>query len=169
MTRRQYRATRTHKRNEVAFSFEGDVAEQVASFFDEIKEKAVRPAVHAMAVVLYDEMRERVPLRLGTLQSAIYRWFDDAASGPDRKTYLVGVNKRRAPHWWLVEHGHWRKHKIKRLPGGEWVTIKDQPLKIPVFVPAQPYLRVSVDAKMPEAVKAGMNRLAEKIKEVRNG
>ncbi len=153
----------------VVFSFEGDIAGQISTFFDRIREEAVRPAAHAMSIVLYDEIRERVPFHMGTLQGAIYRWFDASQSGPDRKTYQVGVNKRKAPHWWLVEYGHWRRYAVKKLPDGSYVTLKKQPLKIPVFEPAHPYLRVSVDAKLVAAVEAGRRRMAEKIGEIMNG
>ncbi|MGE8449099.1 MAG: HK97 gp10 family phage protein [Pseudomonadales bacterium] len=163
------RTARQHRANSVSFSFEGDIETQVSAFFDRIRDEAVRPAAHAMAVVLYDEMRKRVPYRLGKLQAAIYRWFDEKVSGPDRKTYMVGVNKSKAPHWWLVEHGHWRRFAVLQLPGGEWITLKDRPLKVPEFVPAQSYLRVSVDAKLQAAVEAGRRRLAEKIKEIQDG
>lgn len=163
------RSTRQHRANSMAFSFEGDIENQVSAFFDRIKQEAVRPAAHAMAVVLYDEMRARVPFRLGKLQAAIYRWFDERDSGPDRKTYIVGVNKAKAPHWWLVEHGHWRRYAVRQTKDGEWIALKKRPLKIPVFVPAQPYLRVSVDAKLKDAVEAGRRRLAEKIREIQHG
>lgn len=160
--------TRKYAANTAQFSFEGDIAAQVGAFFERIKNEALRPAAHAMAIVLYEEMRARVPVKMGTLQAAIYRWFDDSESGPDHKTYLVGVNKRKAPHWWLVEHGHWRRHAVLQLPSGEWVTVKSRPLKVPVYVPAQPYLRVAVDAKLGAAVEAGRRRLAEKIQEIQN-
>jgi hypothetical protein len=159
---------RRYAANSVSFAFEGDIAARVGEFCERIKSEAIRPAAHAMALVLYDEMRARVPLKMGTLQSAIYRWFDEKESGPDIKTYLVGVNKRKAPHWWVVEHGYWRRHAVIKLASGEWVTIKSQPLKVPVYVPAQPYLRVSVDAKLAAAVEAGRRRLAEKIQEIQN-
>jgi hypothetical protein len=156
------------KANTAAFAFDGDIAAQVGQWFDRIKNEALRPAAHAMALVLYDEMRARVPVKMGKLQSAIYRWHDDSQSGPDQQTYMVGVNKSKAPHWWLVEHGHWRRHAVIQLPDGEWVTVKSRPLKTPVHVPAKPYLRVSVDAKLTAAVEAGRRRLTEKIQEFQN-
>jgi hypothetical protein len=159
---------RKHAANTASFAFEGDIAAQVGEFFERIKNEAVRPAAYAMALVLYDEMRARVPVKMGTLQSAIYRWFDTKESGPDTKTYLVGVNKRKAPHWWVVEHGYWRRHAVVKLPSGEWVTVESRPLKVPVYVPAHPYLRVSVDAKLGAAVEAGRRRLSEKIQEFQN-
>jgi hypothetical protein len=159
---------RKHAANTASFAFDGDIAEKVGEWFERIKSEALRPAAHAMALVLYDEMRARVPVKMGKLQSAIYRWHDDSQSGPDKQTYLVGVNKSKAPHWWLVEHGHWRKHAVIKLPSGEWVTVKSRPLKVPVYVPAHPYLRVSVDVKLGAAVEAGYRRLTEKIQEFQN-
>lgn len=163
------RKAKLFRANSVSFSMEGDIEAQVAAFFDRIKEEALRPAAHAMAVVLYDEMRLRVPHRLGKLQSAIYRWFDDKRSTPDRKTYMVGVNVKKAPHWWLVEYGHWRRHAVVQLDDGGWITLKNRPLKVPVFVPAQSYLRSSVDAKLKASAEAGRRRLAEKVREIQNG
>jgi len=162
------RAVRKFKANSASFSFDGDIEKQVAQFFDRVKQEAVRPAAHAMAIVLYDEIKARVPVRMGKLQEAIYRWFDEGASDGDRKVYMVGVNKRKAPHWWLVEHGHWRRYAVALGPDG-WKTLKNRPLRTPVFVAAQPYLRPAIDAKLKAAGEAGRKRLAEKIREIQHG
>jgi hypothetical protein len=159
---------RVHRANTVSFELAGDIETQVAAWFDQIKEKALRPAAHQMAVVLHDALRAAVPVGKGTLRSAIYRWYDERQSASDHQTYLVGVNKRKAPHWWIEEHGYWRRFAIIKGKDGQWVTLKDRPLKVPVFVPGQPYFRPTIDAKMPEAVQAGLRRLGEKIQEIRD-
>src|SRR5688500_14150671 len=138
------RSTRQHRATSMELSFEGDIEHKVSAFFDRIKQEANRTAARAMPVEQFDELRGRVPSRLGKLGGAIYRWLDERDSGPDRKPYIVGVNKAKAPHWWLVEHGHWRRYAVRQTKDGEWITLKAKPLKVPVSVPAQPYLRVSV-------------------------
>lgn len=168
MARASYRA-RLHPSRTVDFFLQGDIAGQVEQLFDQVREKALRPAAHAMATVLHDEMRARAPVDQGTLRDAIYRWFDERASSGERKTYRVGVNVRKAPHWWLVEHGHWRTHAVVKLPNGEWITLKDRPLPVAVHVPASPYLRPAIDAKLGAAFLAGRRRLQEKISEVIGG
>ncbi|MBV2160243.1 HK97 gp10 family phage protein [Achromobacter denitrificans] len=162
------RSARKFKANSASFTLQGEIDEQVAQFFDRIKKEAIRPAAHAMAIVLYDEIKARVPVRMGKLQAAIYRWFDEAESDDDRKVYMVGVNKRKAPHWWLVEHGHLRRYAVAFGPDG-WKTLKNRPLVTPVFVPAEPYFRPAIDAKLQAAGDAGRRRLAEKIKDIQHG
>ena len=151
----------------VRFTFEGDIAAQVAAFAKKVQEEATRPAARAMALVLYAEMRERVPYRLGALQASIYHYFDSTASRDGRMTYLVGPNKRKAPHWHLVEYGFWRRYKVHMLPDGSFVTLTKSPLAAPVFQPGTPYIRPAYDAKIAEAGQAGLRRMAEKIQEIR--
>ncbi|RXZ42708.1 HK97-gp10 family putative phage morphogenesis protein [Crenobacter cavernae] len=126
-------------------------------------ENALRPAAHAAAVVLYEEIRQRVPVESGQLKSAIYRWHDEQRSTPGRQIYTVGVNKRRAPHWHNVEYGHWRVNKF-RLIGGKWVPTRER-LAQPVWVPGKPYIRPAFDAKIGAALAAAKRRLAEKLKD----
>jgi HK97 gp10 family phage protein len=64
------------------------------------------------ALVLRDEARDLVPVKTGTLKSAIF-----AAYGDERKSdVLVGVNYKIAPHAHLVEYGtsHSAAHPFMR-------------------------------------------------------
>lgn len=134
-------------------------------FAASLRDQALRPAAHTAAKVLYDEVKQRAPVESGRLKSAVYRWHDDGQSKNGRQVYAVGVNKRRAPHWHNVEYGHWRINKFV-LINGKWVPTKER-LANPVWVPGKPYFRPAYDAKIHEAVEAGKQRLAEKLKELK--
>lgn len=134
--------------------------------FVALQGKAVLDAAAASAQVLYDEMRVRVPQRTGTLYSAIFRFHDERRSTATKKIYLVGVRKREARHWALIEYGHWRTHAAILDDSGKWITLKNRPLATPVWVPAKPYIRPSYDAKIGAALEAGKRRYGERLKEL---
>lgn len=133
----------------------------------DVQTQALRSAVYAGAKVLADELEVRVPVDSGTLKGSIYSWHDDRRSTGTRQVYVVGVNKRKAPHWFNVEYGHWRVNVVVRGPGGRVIATKDR-LPTPEWVPARPYLRPTAD-RMPEAVRAMQRRLAQRIRELRAG
>lgn len=164
---------------------------QIAQFGKDLQSKCARPAAHQAALVLYDEMRERVPVDQGLLKSSIYRWHDDAASVGGKHTYLIGPNKKQAKHWHLVEYGWTQYFKVRQLPDGRWVTLVRpemrskkkpsgraplavkqayyQPLDAPQKHPAKPYIRAAYDAKIGAALDRAKQRFAEKVREVING
>lgn len=127
--------------NAVSFKFQGDIGAQLRRLADDIREKALRPAAYRVARIMYDEMKLRVPVHTGTLRDAIYHWHDDKRSTAGKQVYVIGPNKKKAPHWHLVEFGTARSA-------------------------ARPYIRSTYDAKITYALKAGKARLAEKIKEL---
>lgn len=143
-----------------------DLGDGLQRFVDIVQNKALRPAVYAAARTLYDEVKYRVPEHTGTLKASIYHWHDDKASVDGKQVYVVGVNKRKARHWWLIEFGHWQRYKTIKLPSGEFVTDKSQPLSAPKWVGPKPYLRPAYDAKIVTALEAAKSRMAEKIKEL---
>ena len=128
----------------------------------------MRSAAHAGAVVLYDEMRARAPVDQGTLRDSIYRWHDDEYSKDGRQRYVIGPNKGKAPHWHLIEYGHWRVNVVTRLPNGQTVATTER-LPAPVWVPAQPYIRPTFDAKVTAAIDAAKARIGEGIKRALSG
>ena len=132
---------------------------------DDVQTQALRSAVYAGAKLLGEEMAMRAPVDEGTLRDSIYTWHDDKRSGAARQVYVVGVNKRQASHWFVVEYGHWRVNVVYRGPGGQIIPTKAR-LPAPVWVPAKPYIRPTAD-RMPEAVRAMQRRLAERIRELR--
>jgi len=133
---------------------------------DEILEAikaAVRPAAQAGAQVFYDEVRVRVPVsqsvrtvkgktyQPGALKGAIYQVYSADNSTPDRATYHVSWNARKAPHGHLVEYGHWTKS-----------IGKYGPLQ-PHFVPAYPFVRPAYDAKKDEALQAAKAEMLARV------
>lgn len=140
-----------------SMSLDGDIQGQLNKFFGDIADKCYRPATYVASTVLYDEIKLRVPKDTGGLENAIYRYrekSDTHINNLNKSTFYVGVNKRKAPHWWLIEHGHWQRRQAILL-NGKWVTLKN-PLANPKYVPAQPYFRPAIDAKMNEALQAGL-------------
>lgn len=143
-----------------AIALNGDIQGQLKKFFVDAADKVYRPAAYVASTVLYDEVVQRVPERTGKLKSAIYR-YREKQDTQDKAIFYVGVNKRKAPHWWLIEHGHWQRRQAILL-NGRWVTLKN-PLANPKYVPAQPYFRPSIDAKMNEALQAGLTEFKKRF------
>lgn len=144
---------------------EGDIGAALGRFAGAVKAEVLRPAAHAGAVVLQDEIKARAPVHEGTLKSAVYRAHAPEQSGDSRQVYAVGVNMKKAPHWHLVEFGHWRVNVIVRLPNGQTIATKER-LDRPVWVPAVPYLRPAWDAKGAAAVQAMIKRARERMSEL---
>lgn len=100
---------------------------------------AARPAAQAGIQVLYDEVRARVPVGTkphstkgkkhtfepGNLRQAIYQAYADGST-PERATYRVSWNKKKAFYGHMVEHGTSR-------------------------TAAQPFLRPAYDARREDA------------------
>lgn len=101
-----------------------------------VGDKVKRALMHG-ALVVRDEAKDLVPVRTGTLKSAIF-----AAYGDNRKPdVLVGVNYKIAPHAHLVEYG---------ARGGE--------------MPPQPYMRPAITAtrsKVANVVADGLKQIIE--------
>lgn len=164
---------------------------QIAQFGEDLQSKCARPAAHQGALVLYDEMRERVPVGEGLLKANIYRWHDETESVGGKHVYLIGPRKRKAPHWHLVEYGWTQYFKARQLPDGRWVTLVRpemrgkkppssraplavkqayyQPLDTPKKHPAKPYIRGAYDAKIGVAIERAKQRFGERVREVLNG
>jgi HK97 gp10 family phage protein len=146
----------------------GSLACKVRNLQDKLADGALRSAAHAGAKIFYDEMKARAPVDQGTLRDAVYHWHDDSRSKDGEERYAIGPNKRKAPHWHLVEYGHWRINVIVRLPNGQTVATKER-LEDPVWVPAVPYIRPTFDAKVTEAIAAAKARLDQGIKAALDG
>ena len=161
----------------------GDLAGDLDRFAKNIQDKVVLAGVAAMAKVIYDEVKLNTsgarahggrPLDppdsvTGTLHNAIYRVFSPEQSTDEVKVYKVSVNKSKAPHWHLVEFGHWQPYAVVKMPDGNIVTLKNRPLDQPVFVPAVPYIRPTFDATSAQAIEAMKVRYAEALRETKTG
>lgn len=169
-------------------TIDGDIGDLLDDFADFLPD-AFRSAAAAGARVFYDELLVRAPVGpTGNLKKAIYRWYDKKASTDGRQVYRAGVNVKKAPHWWLVEYGHFRRNKLIRVRPGADVSkyrnkktgkplafvAKDGHTYIPrnkgagtvnVWVPPTPYLRPSFEAKKNAALQAMRARLAQRIGE----
>lgn len=149
-------------------------------FAAELQSDYLRSGAAAAARVLQDEIIQRVPEQSGRLKQSIYRYWDRASS-VGSQVYHVGVNKKTAKHWHHIEFGHWRYNKIvngrpmkakskphakNKTPGVIDPAIYDQPgaLAKPVWVPAKPYLRPAYEAKIDDALQAGLKRIAARVR-----
>lgn len=150
----------------VKMKLESSATEALDNLERAIREKVLRSAAYAGARVFYDEVKMRVPVDEGTLFGAIYHYHIDRQSGPNRQIYAIGPNKKKAPHWYNVEYGHWRINVLVRR-GGRWIATK-QRLPAPVWVPGKPYMRPSYEAKKAEAIKAMQVRFGQRLREVMN-
>lgn len=147
----------------------GDMSLQLDQFAADVIEKALRHGAGAATEVLYNEMREIAPVgETGNLRDSIYRYRDKTRSIDAKQVYYVGPNKRKAPHWHLIEFGHWMYYETKVI-NGKMITLRNRPLPTPKWVPAVPFIRPTFHAKIRQALDAGKRRMRESIKEIQNG
>ncbi len=163
MTEKVYRG----KNGFVSARFRGSLAEKIKAL-GKGAEEALRPAAQAGAQVFYDEMRTRAPVAEGVLRDSIYQFYLERKSGDDKHVYVVGPNKSKAPHWHLVEFGHWQPYAVVMIDG-QLKTLKDRPLPTPVFVPAQPFIRTTLDAMSVQALEAMRERYVQALRESNTG
>lgn len=153
-------------RRSVSIKIRGDMAESLSRFEAAVKEEALKSAAWAGATVMYDEMRARAPTKSGGLRDSIYRWRDRRKQSNDRVVYAIGPNKAKAPHWHLIEYGHYLINVvIKNATTGELQGLKTRRLH-KTFVPPVPYIRPTFDAKIRDAIAAMRKRLGERVREL---
>ncbi len=131
----------------------GDLAGALDRFEKKIQGQVLIAGVAKMARVIYDEVKLKAPtlgrphwfygthqrylLPVDALKNAVYRVYAKEQSSDTVKYYKVSVNKKKAPHWAMVEYGTSR-------------------------APAHPYIRPAFD-KMGAAIEAGKVRMREQI------
>lgn len=143
----------------LGIGFDGSqIGDFLSNLSRDLQEKAMRPAAFAASTVLYDELKIRVPHYEGNLSDAIYRWRDASKSGAAVESWVVGVNKVKAPHFHLVEEGHWQPYKVIVGADGKFVTT-NQLLATPKWIPPNAFFRPSYDAKINAALDAGLKSL----------
>lgn len=121
----------------------GSLEQDLAKFGDKLRGEVLISAAAAMARPVYEELLLNTsPPRMGrvtgNLHAAVYRTFSDDRSDEDTKAYHVGINKSKAPHWILLEYG--TSKMAARAP-----------------------IRRSYDARIQEAIKAGLERMRERV------
>ena len=116
---------------------------QLNAFAEAVKTEVAFAGVAAMGNVIYKEVKLNASRhkKSGLLESAIYRAYSPENSSPTLKTYRISWNKKKAPHGHLVEFGTSR-------------------------APAYPFLRPAT-ARIPDAIKAGQDRMAQKLAEIK--
>lgn len=129
---------------------------------------AVRPAARAGALVIYEQVKRnvsKIKVRTGTLSSSIYHAYNERESRPGAAQYDVGWNPRKARHGHLLEFGHLQRYKIVwDKQAGRFVTLRDQPLPVPVRVAARPFVRPAM-VVIPNALQAAEDRFIELMRE----
>lgn len=139
-----------------------------------LQEKALRSTAYAGVRPVYDEVLRNTPkydgppiqgVTPGQLRDAIYHAHSRERSSAERQTYHCSVNKKKAPHWYLVEYGHWRVNKLVQGADGKWRATTER-LATPEWVPAHSYLRRSFDAMAQHAVAAMRDRFTERVREL---
>jgi hypothetical protein len=137
---------------------------------DQIMGPMLRKAAAAGARVLYDEMQMRARgadggphVHTGNLAGSVYYYWNKGASTGTRFTYNIGPNVKQAPHWHLLEYGHWRVNMLIRLPNGQLIATKER-LDRPVWTPAKPYIRPTMETKRAAAMDAARQFMRDWIR-----
>jgi hypothetical protein len=168
-------------------NYSSDIVSGVEKLEAAVREKVLRSATRAGALIFYYEMQLRVPKNEGTLLYSIYHTHLEKRSTRFRQVYAVGPNKAKAPHWYVVEYGHWRYNKFvngkpqrsksnqsrsnRVTPGSNHKAVHDLPgaLDVPVWTPASPYIRPTWEAKVGQLLGAFNQRARERLSEVLRG
>lgn len=88
-----------------------------------VEDNILRSSARAGALVFYDLMHAYAPYKDGKLLNAIYHKFIPEVERDTYKSYRIGVNHKKAPHWHLLEYGHIMYYQAIRKPNGEFVTL----------------------------------------------
>lgn len=145
----------------------GNIKESLDGFARKVQERAARSATFAVADAIRNEMKinaRKGEYATGALADAIYTYYDTEKSDGKTHVYAVGVNKRKAGNWHWIEYGRWRHYQTIKIDG-EWVTLKDRPLDVPVWVPPTPYLRPAYESQILTSFDVFKRRFASALRE----
>jgi len=151
----------------VEAEFKGDLERDLASYEQYVQDKVMFAGAAAMAGVIYQEVLtnvEKFDAKTGKLRHSIFRAYSFKSSSTTQKTYRIGWRYQDAPHGKLIEWGYWQRYQVVKLPNGDWITLKDQKLATPKWIPAKPFLRPAF-GHMQQAIAAGKERMAERLSE----
>jgi hypothetical protein len=160
------RGQQLFKAKTISLNFRGDLTGALKKMEEKV-EREIRGCVYVGARLLYQELLLHVPVgHTGALKNAIYHWHDDKKSRNGKQVYAIGVNKVKAPHWHLVEYGHWKQYGAYLGNDGKWHTVRKngRPVLVgtPKWVGPKPYLRKAA-AVMPRAMELVKAELREKL------
>lgn len=150
------------------------IADILLQLSEDVQSKVIRSAAYAGARLIYEELQTRVPHGTpgtpgtpGTLAGAVYHKYLEGKSKNGVHAYAIGVNTRKAPHWFLVEYGHFTYfQRVLSNKDGKWYTDKTRKLDTPKWVPPNPYLRPTFEATASQAIRAAQQRMVERLREV---
>lgn len=165
MARTRPRSAALVQKRSIGVNIKGDIRGALQALEDGMKQEVLKSGAWAGATVIYDEMRRNAPVDQGELRDSIYRWRDDQGSRDGRIAYAVGPNKRKAPHWHLIEFGHWLVNKVFVGDDGALHGTKGRRLS-PRWVPANPFIRRTFSGKIRAALNSAMQRMRERSREV---
>lgn len=134
--------------NIIDAKLQGDLAGALARYEQRVKDQVLFSGAAAMARVMYHEVKLNASgikpdgpgVVTGNLLGSIYWVYSPELSNPDRKTYKVSWNYKKAPHGGLIEFG--------------WSG-----------APAHPFVRPAFD-KVGMAIDAGKLRMSQRLAEV---
>lgn len=116
----------------------GGIEASLEKFSEKIKTTVIRAGSQAAAQVFYNEAKNRVPVKSGTLKNSIYQVFSEDNSDKGKATYHVSWNRSKAPHGHLIEFG----------------TSK---------APAHPFLKPAYEAMKGQAYTAAIQKMKESL------
>jgi len=151
----------------VEAKFDGNLDADLTAYEQYIQDKVMFAGAAAMAGVIYQEVQTNVQKlghKTGKLQQAVFRAYSFKSSSTTKKTYRVGWRYQDAPHAKFIEFGYWQRYQVVKLPDGDWITLKDQKLASPKWIPAKPFLRPAF-GHIQQAITAGKARMAERLSE----
>lgn len=130
---------------EIEAVLQGDLDGVLSRYSNYIRDKILIRTAAAGARVMHGELtiRTRPPKmgrKTGNLQNAVYRTLSRSRSTNDVKSYHIGVNKKKAPHWHFLEYGTSRQ-------------------------PARPYIRPTFDTKVNTAITTMRERVTQLLNE----
>jgi hypothetical protein len=123
---------------EVEANLRGDVAGALDKYEESIRQDVLFSGAAAMARVVYAELKRNTSgsrfseseqsfvgagKKTSTLHDAVYRTYSPSRSTDQVKTYHVGVNKKKAPHWALIEYGHMQPYRAVLTQKRGWITL----------------------------------------------
>lgn len=128
---------------DIEISLTGDLDGVLSRYSSHIREKVLIRSVAAGARVLHAELTVNTrPPKIGektkNLQNSVYRTLSKRRSTDDVKSYHIGVNKKKAPHWHFLEYG--TSHRA-----------------------AKPFLRPTFDNKIKPAIDTMRARMSQLI------
>jgi HK97 gp10 family phage protein len=153
------------------------LARNLRGLTDDMRQRGLRSATAAAAVLVRDEARTRAPVETGKLREALYVVRDRAQESDESAVYHVGVRAGKkaqrigkkkknldAFYWKFVEFGHFtRAPGAKRSDSKVKRTLRRALHKVR-FIAARPFLRPALEHSRDRVVAKIAQVLAARIR-----